>query len=1000
MTLSCSIKHIPYKLIAILCISILTSNIGYAQDGDDEEVYLSFRYRGVIDNVVISFYKNDEFYLPVSELFTALNIDQQLDLQELTITGGYLANQTPYSLNLKNNTLTLGDRIINLQQEDFLIKDFDFFIRASLFNEIFKLGFFVDFNNLTLELETTQEIPILAKVLRARKRRLADQNRFEREVYPLKYGRERKFIDAGFLDYNFSGNFSEVNVLSYSSNLGLQLIGGDLQGTLFGSRSENFSNFETNNLRWRYSINDNPLLTNITVGQTNSNGLIQSAYTGVRLTNQPLEARVLFDEYIIVGQTSTDSEVELYLNNLLVDFQKVDGSGNYRFSAPMSYGTSQYDIRIFGPTGQVQEQTSRIQVPFTFLPTGDFNYNLNVGQLDAPIIGSLKKDLLFQGNAMYGLSNWLTAQVGAEYIDSHNEGFPTLSGKLSSRLLSNYIVSLEAANKAFLRSSISAVYANSASFRFDYTSFLTNDGIYNVSGDDETVIASGFYPFLIGGRLFNMRASTFTRLNGSGSSSTVRLDLNSRVGRFNLRAGYSDRLTDTFNFFANTNLSVLSFSNTYNFSRSKGVPSLLKGAFVRTKISFLPSRGELEAASATFSRNIFGRGRIQASYSRNFITQFNSLRLSLVIDFNKFRSNSTVTTSPNSYGLSQNIRGSIGFDSNHNNFLFSSREQVGRSGTSIKLFVDNNGDGVYDESDDLMDEKAVRVDRIGSNLVEKNGVLYFTQMKPYFQYNMEVNLAAIKNPLIVPDLDKFSVVTDPNRFKSIEIPFYMSGVIEGAVNQVTNDKSSGVAGLKLLLVNKKNNTSVEVRTYSDGSFYEYPIKPGEYELRVDQSQLDILEVKSYPEKIEFDVNAIPEGDFVEGLSFTLRPLDYIEEIEQEDSTALITSRAFTQNIREDQAIIQFENKLADNLDMSLRYIIMAQNAFYNKDIEQAFTYVSESIKIFETAQAYALRGTLYYFKGNKTEAINSWETAVRFDPDINIPNIETLDNIVNTGTLE
>ncbi|HAW79014.1 MAG TPA: hypothetical protein DCX27_04410, partial [Balneola sp.] len=244
---------------------------------------------------------------------------------------------------------------------------------------------------------------------------------------------------------------------------------------------------------------------------------------------------------------------------------------------------------------------------------------------------------------------------------------------------------------------------------------------------------------------------------------------------------------------------------------------------------FLPVNKEIESVQLFASQNVFGKGRVQLALGRNMVNNFNSVRFSLILDFDKLRSSSNISSIRNNYNYTQNIRGSIGYDSNYNNFLFTSRDQVGRSGSAVKLFVDNNNNGIFDDEDDEISENAVRVNRSGAVSTTKNGILYFTQMQPYFYYNMEMNKGAIRNPMLVPDFEKFGLITDPNRFKKVEIPFYMSGVIEGTVEKLfASGTNKGIAGLKLLVVSDNNEFSQEIRTFSDGSFYAYEIPPGKY----------------------------------------------------------------------------------------------------------------------------------------------------------------------------
>lgn len=999
-------KNYCLKLILNLSIILLCflsfSETVFAQNDTEEdiEVYLSFRHRGVINTVVVAYYKDDTFFLPINELFELFQIDATIN--GLITTGKFAQEQTLYSINLENKVISFGDTRRTLTDDDFLINDFDNYLTTEIFEDVFGLRFIVDLNNLAVDLETEKELPSIESALRNIRRRFANQNRNENVYHPLRSGRERTLINGGFLDYSLSSFVSEEeNNYNINTSLGLQLAGGELQGNVAGYYSDDFSDIRSENLSWRYVIGNTPAITDITIGQSVLDGVLSTPYSGIRITNEPIEPRRFFSEFEVQGFTFPESEVELYLNNALIDFQKTDDSGQYRFLAPQYYGSSLLNVKIYGPTGQIIERASRVRVPFNFLPKGKVNYYVNAGTLDNPVIGSTERSLTVQGNGSIGLTHWLTTKVGLEYFEHvSTSNLPTLTSTVSARILSNYILSLEGVSKGYYRSTLNAIYPNSSSISVDYTNYTTDTGIYNGSGNSSQLIASVFYPLSFFKLPVYARASSFSRLRGESTFTSFRLDLNTRISKLNLRVGYSDRLIDSYNFIEPSNASLIESSASYNLSRNRKIPKLLQGTFFRAQMRYFPSLSQFESSEFLFSKNIFQKGRFQLAFGRNFSTSSNSLRFSLIIDFNKIRSNTTVAMVRNSFTTTQNFRGSIGYDSNYNNFLFTGRDQVGRSGSAVKLFVDNNSNDKIDEDDELIPGGALRIGRNGTSSIEKNGVLYYTQMLPYYQYDMEMNTGSIINPMLVPSEEKFSIIADPNTFKKIEIPFYMSGIIDGIVEKVySNGRIGGIGGLKLILSSVDKDFSKEIRTFSDGSFYEYEVPPGNYEVFIEPSQLEILESKSFPEKIEFEVKAIPEGDFVEGLGFTLRPTDYIEE-EKPDSTVIINTRIITQNILEDQAIIQFENDLSNNVDMSLRYIIMAQNAFYNKDIETAFTYVSESLEMFETAQAYALRGTLYYFRGNREEAIKSWETAVRFDPDINIPNIDTLDDIVNTGTLE
>ncbi|MEX0595994.1 MAG: hypothetical protein WD512_05780, partial [Candidatus Paceibacterota bacterium] len=407
---------------------------------DDEfEVYLDFRHRGAINSVVTTYFKNDRFYLPINELFSLLQIQQ--NTSDLVVNGDFGIEQIPYSIDLKQQEIRFNQVKTVLDADDFLIKDLDNFLLVNIFEEAFGLDFSIDFNNLSLRLQTTREIPAVENALRRQRRQLANLNSLNQENYEVRYKKQSPFLDGGFLDYNFSTNIiPERQIYNLNTNIGLQLVGGDVQGALFGSYSENYTNFATDNLRWRYMIRDKSWISKITIGQTTTDGFSVNRYTGIRLTNEPIEARQLFDEFEITGSTIPESEVELYMNNALVDFQQSDAMGNYRFLTPITYGSSQLNLKIFGPTGQIIERAERIQIPFSFQPKGVFNYTFNAGRLDNPQFGEISQRYTMQGHGSYGVTEWLTTKLGVEYYESFHTDLPTFTGTVSARLLNNYLL--------------------------------------------------------------------------------------------------------------------------------------------------------------------------------------------------------------------------------------------------------------------------------------------------------------------------------------------------------------------------------------------------------------------------------------------------------------------------------------------------------------------------------------------------------------------------------
>lgn len=176
MTRKCLILFV--LLIPSLILSSLQNQI-YAQSNEEDfEVYLSFRYRGIINSIVVSYYKDDIFYLPINGLFQTLGFDVNTD--GVVVTGNFSESQIFYELDLERQVLIFGEDRISLTTDDYLLKELDYFLSPKIFEQVFDLAFQIDFNNLTLELDTEVPIPVVERRKRSTSR-LVNTTRFQRE---------------------------------------------------------------------------------------------------------------------------------------------------------------------------------------------------------------------------------------------------------------------------------------------------------------------------------------------------------------------------------------------------------------------------------------------------------------------------------------------------------------------------------------------------------------------------------------------------------------------------------------------------------------------------------------------------------------------------------------------------------------------------------------------------------------------------------------------------
>ena len=745
------------------------------------------------------------------------------------------------------------------------VGDLDFYLRQSKFDELFELETTVDFNNLTMRLLSNEKLPVqIIQELSFRREQMM-RNASVDPDFELLYPRNRKILNGLFMDYSVNKSFSDQFTFGQNLNFGAEILGGDVQGSHVLTKTQIGLNSNISNIRWRYTLPDNKSLTQISVGELNTNGQIAQQFYGITLSNDKVLPRRSFDTYRYSGKTDPQSEVEIYRNNQLVDYQVANEFGDYQIDIPLNFGSSDIRIVTITPSGQITEEIRRIQIPFTFLPKNELTYFVNAGVYEQNIFQNSEYRKTLQGNVSYGLSNAFTFKTGIDIMEE--DSLQTLwYNQFNLRLFDQYLLTADIAPAAYYRMSASVLYTNGTSVNLSGTEY-SGYGLYNRSQFDRNYSANVFLPFYQTKIPFGLRYSLEYFSYGNNTSWRHYTELNVRFGRVNFRTGYRLSLFNL-NSSSNYNGRLIS-SATYTISRSYTVPTYLRGTFLRGQIEFDQKTSNIDNAEFQYSKQVMRNARLDFSVGRNFGIGVNSFQVGFVYDFNFARSSSRLRVRGTQATMSHNLRGSVGYDTGSNHFFTDYRQQVGRAGASIRMFVDQNSNGFYDDGEQVLDDPAIRLSRISSTKLGSDGVYRFSQLQQYERYHVTVNKGAISNPMLVPREKEFSFVADPNQYKNIDIPFYYSGILEGKIVIKDGENERSLGGLRLYLENVETGEIREMRTFSDGSFYIDEVDPGNYRLYPDPSQLSILDAKPDPEHLEIEVRATYEGDFIDGLNMTL-----------------------------------------------------------------------------------------------------------------------------------
>jgi SPOR domain len=861
-------------LKALVWIAVLLIIVSFATKADcqttfdqsqPQEIYLSFNYNGLVNTVITALYVGDSVYIPMGTLLKQLHVDRKITLRDSTIKGFFVNPNNLYEVNFARHVATLGKNQINFDSTQVIIGELDFYVLPSLMNKLFNLNFSVDFNSLALSLTTDEELPIVTEYQReARRNYLITSPQGSFLQAPLAYPRHRSLLNGGIIDYSLTG-FGGPGQSAYNYNLtgGAEILGGEAEGTVFGNVSGRNSGLYSSNLSWKYVFDSTDYITSAGLGNLYSNGLTQNGFRGAQISNEPVTVRMMFGKYSVDAKTNPNWDVELYLNGQLVGYSKADAAGNAHFMIPLVYGTSFVQLKYYGPSGEVIESDRRLQIPFTFLPAGQITYTVGGGKLNNT------DENFLSGDVVVGITDWLTDKVGMDYVDSPVFSKPLIYNSLSMRMGTEYMMSIDAAPSAYYRSSFNALYPSQTSFDLMYSHYESNL-LYNPSNKLQDAQADIFVPVSLSASSFNLRgAAVAQEYVGGQKAYSYSAYVNSSAGQFNTSIGYLESVLDygggsTFRSYGLT-ANVL-----YSMFFPQGRLDFLNGSLLNMTMRYGVLKNSLDDIRFEVSKNVYQYVRVALAGERDFVNKISTFSLQVVADLPFTRSTSNVQVQNGKSWFTQNVSGSVGFDSKYDHFLFNNLGWVGHSAASMRMFVDNNNNGIYDNGDETINNGAVTLRQAVSSEVSPNGVTREWNLLPYTQYSADIDLSSIRNPLLIPKMKSFSFVTDPNSYKPIDIPFFAGGVVDGSVLRVEGTTATAIPGLTLEIRSAGSDFEKTISVFNDGSFYFMGLPPGKYEAYVDSSQLSMLNMVADPAVLSFEVKPTKNGDYVEGLKILLR----------------------------------------------------------------------------------------------------------------------------------
>ncbi len=566
----------------------------------------------------------------------------------------------------------------------------------------------------------------------------------------------------------------------------------------------------------------------------------------------------------------------------MVDYTKSDASGLYSFKVPIVYGYTTLKLKFYGPLGEERTDERTMNVPYTIMPTGEFEYGVSGGVLEDTLSSRFGK-----AEFNYGVNRILTVGGGLEYLSSIANSPYIPYAKITLQPFSKMTINGEYAYGVRARGLLNFYFRRDALLEIDYSKYAEGQHATLFNAPEERKIKLSI-PLRV------KKLAGFARLD---YTQLVYKSFNYNQGNIMLSAYYQQ-------FSANSATMVNWLGNRSPYATTDLALSYRTktGYTIRPSAQYNIGDGKLINCKMTVEKYI-PRGNFSVSYERNVLYSDNFINVNFKYDLPFARTNLSVSRSGGNTITSESIQGSLAFGGGNGYVHSSNNSSVSKGGLLLYPFLDLNNNGKFDRGEHMV--KITNVSIMGGKVLfnDKDSIVRIPDLNAFTNYLVEFQDNDLENIAWRFKKKVYQVMIDPNQFKRINIPVVPVGEVSGMAYL---NKDNILKGLRRILIKfyRRDNDKLIAKTLSeadafsasrlvaqtlsesDGYIYYIGLEPGDYYARVDAEQLRNLKMVSSPEVIPIKIEQTVDGDIVSGLDFILSPAI---EIAPEDSVKVVSA---------------------------------------------------------------------------------------------------------------
>ncbi|WP_129595549.1 SPOR domain-containing protein [Seramator thermalis] len=789
-------------------------------------------------------YETGNLLLPVTEFFNFLQIKAVPSASLDSISGFLVKEENHYVIDNRNKKISFAGKDYPVNQNQLMTTGTDLFMDTRLFGEIFGLNCQFNFRSLSVTMKPSFELPAIREMKLQQYRKNIDQLKGQIQA-DTTLNQEHNLWRFGMVDWAFNSTQSTAG--SDNTQLwlrtGAQLLGGEANMQVYHSTTTDFGSRNLD-YYWRWVDNEKKAVRQVRAGRIAPSSIssIYDPVDGISVTNASTRYRRSFGEYTITNYTEPGWTVELYVNNVIVDYQTADASGLYIFNVPLVYGSTEVMLKFYGPYGEERIQRQYLNIPFNFLPKGELEYNVSYGT-----VLNTDRSQFAKAEARYGVTRHLTVGGGLEYLSSITSGkeIPFLNASIAP--FRNFLVSAEYAKGVRTNALASYRLPSGLSMELDYTRYTPGQQAILVSYQEERkatlslpLRSSNFNVF----SRFSFRQNVYTSFTYNNADIT----LTSYIRRVNLNlSAYANWMNGNDpNIYGNFGLGLPTWW---------GLTTRLQSQFDFTNQNVVTLRAE-------FEKRISQQGYLSLVGENNFQSDYRALTLAFRWTLPFSQVNLSTRLSNNDFMTTEGAQGSFGFGSGNGYVHTTDRPSVGTGGLTIVPFVDIDHNGKREDNEPLAPNLAVRLS--GGRIIQnsKDSLIRIVGLEPYTDYLLTLDDKSLEQISYRIVHKNIRVFVSPNGFRKIDVPILPMGEVNGWVFM---KEKNGRKGQERMLVNfyAENGEKVaSTQTETDGGFTYLGLAPGHYLAQVDSLQLARLGMTASVADVPFEIKPDVLGDIV------------------------------------------------------------------------------------------------------------------------------------------